>query len=288
MSARWTGDEPGEQRLRRKRDRPQGRRRIDDLAAQNEEDIADDTVRRLVSRGLIDEVVAELKSGKEATAYVARSVHGSVLLKIYRDLDARSFKNDRVYREGQVILDQRAKRAMESRSRAGLQMLQHGWVMAEYAHLWTLWRAGLNVPEPLAGPRPDDYAETVPAVLMRLVGTEDHPAPRVSDAPLTPHDAAGAWEQSVSGLAHLLRLGFVHGDYSTYNLLWWENTVTIIDFPQLVTRQNPNFRDLLTRDVHSLVTSFRKHGLHAEPDAVLRDVQRRSQGPAPEPRLVLP
>ena len=289
MSARWPDDGPGEQKLRRTRHRPQGRRRLDDLAAPDEDDIADDTVRRLTARGLITEVVAELKSGKEATAYVARSPHGPALLKIYRDLTARSFKNDAVYREGEVILDQRARRAMQSRSRTGLQMLQHGWVMAEYAHLWTLWRAGLNVPEPMAGPRPDDYAETVPAVLMRLIGTEDSVAPRLSDAQLGPDHARRAWEQSVDGLAQLLRLGYVHGDYSTYNLLWWENTVIIIDFPQLVTRQNPNFRDLLARDVQSLATSFRKHGIHADPDATLRDVQRRAAaGPAPEPRLVLP
>ena len=288
MSARWLDDELGEQRIRRKRDRPQGRRRIDDLGAPNEEDIADETVRRLVGRGLISEVVAELKSGKEATAYVARSPHGTALLKIYRDLDARSFKNDAVYREGEVILDQRAKRAMQARSRTGLQMLQQGWVMAEYAHLWELWRAGLNVPEPLAGPRPDDYAETVPAVLMRLIGTEDEVAPRLSDAALTPQQAASAWEQSITGLSQLLKLGYVHGDYSTYNLLWWENTVIIIDFPQLTTRQNPHFQELLRRDAHSLATSFRKHGVQVDGEATLREAQRLARGKGPEPRIVLP
>ncbi|WP_309570530.1 RIO1 family regulatory kinase/ATPase [Deinococcus sp.] len=290
MSARWL-DESGEhteQRLRRKRDRPQGRRKLDDLGAPSEEDIADDTVRRLVGRGHITEVVAELKSGKEATAYVARGPRGSVLLKIYRDLNARSFRNDSVYREGEVILDERAKRAIQSRSRVGLQMLQHSWVMAEYAHLWTLWNAGLNVPEPLVGPLADDYGETVPAVLMRLIGTEDDIAPRLSDAALSPEQATSAWEQSVTGMAQMLKLGYVHGDYSAYNLLWWENTVIIIDFPQLSTRQNPNFRDLLARDVQSLVTSFRKHSIYADPGAVLRDVQRRSAGALPEPRLVLP
>ena len=78
---------------------------------------------------------------------------------------------------------------------------------------------------------------------------------------LTPEQARDAWSQAVQGMADLLRLGYAHGDYSTYNLLWWENTVTIIDFPQLVTRQNPNFQSLLRRDVQSLVTSFRRHGV---------------------------
>lgn len=177
---------------------------------------------------------------------------------------------------------------MQGRSRKGLEMLQAGWVTAEYAHLWHLWGAGLSVPEPLVGPSPYDYAQTTPAVLMRLIGTEDAPAPRLSDAALTPDEARSAWDQAVRGMADLLRLGYAHGDYSTYNLLWWENTVTIIDFPQLTTRTNPHFRDLLARDAQSLATSFRRHGVQESGDATLREVQRRAQGPAPEPRLVLP
>ncbi|MBZ9712302.1 RIO1 family regulatory kinase/ATPase domain-containing protein [Deinococcus multiflagellatus] len=279
-------DEPQE-RIRRPRKKPTGRRALADLTAEGEGE-QDDVIRRLKDLGHITEVVAELKSGKEATAYVARGPKGSVLLKLYRDLEARSFKNDSVYRAGQVILDARAKRAMEGRTRKGLAMLQEGWVNAEYAHLWHLWAAGLPVPEPLVGPHPFEYAQTTPAVLMRLIGTEDQIAPRLSDAALSPEQAQRAWDQSVRGMADLLRLGYAHGDYSTYNLLWWEDTVIIIDFPQLTTRQNPHFHDLLARDAQSLVTSFRKHGVHADTQSTLREVQRRALGPAPAPRLLLP
>ncbi|BBN93540.1 RIO-like kinase [Deinococcus grandis] len=280
----WT--DSGESR-RRGRKKPVGRRQLAQLTA-DEDSEQDDVIRRLKDLGHITEVVAELKSGKEATAYVARGPRGSVLVKLYRDLQTRSFKDDRVYRAGQVILDVRAAKAMHNRTRKGLEMLQQDWVLSEYAHLWTLWTAGLNVPEPLAGPHPTAYADTIPAVLMRLIGTEDHVAPRLSDAHLTPEQARSAWDQSLTGMADLLRLGYAHGDYSTYNLLWQEDTVTIIDFPQLSTRQNPHFRDLLARDAQSLATSFRKHGIHADGQSVLRDVQRRALGPAPEPRLLLP
>lgn len=272
---------------RRGKKKPVGRRQLAQMTADEDSD-QDDVIRRLKDLGHLTEVVAELKSGKEATAYVARGPRGSVLVKLYRDLQARSFKDDSVYRAGQVIIKDRDRRAIEGRTRAGLEMLQHGWVAAEYAHLWELWQAGLPVPEPLVGPHPYDYTATYPAVLMRLIGTEDHVAPRLSDAHLTPEQARSAWEQSLTGMAHLLRLGYAHGDYSTYNLLWQEDTVTIIDFPQLSTRQNPHFRDLLARDAQSLATSFRKHGIHADGQSVLRDVQRRALGPAPEPRLLLP
>ncbi|EYB67565.1 hypothetical protein DEIPH_ctg035orf0003 [Deinococcus phoenicis] len=278
-----------ERRHKARARKPLGRRRIESLTADPETgDAADDVIRFLLDRGHLTEVVAELKSGKEATAYVARGPRGSVLLKLYRDLEARSFKRDGVYREGQVILDQRAARAMQGRTRKGLEMLQAGWVCAEYAHLWQLWRAGLNVPEPLVGPEPSEYAQTTPAVLMRLIGSEDAPAPRLSDASLTPEEARSAWRQAVQGMADLLRLGYAHGDYSTYNLLWWENTVIIIDFPQLTTRSNPNFQQLLRRDAESLATSFRRHGLTETAEQTLREVQRRALGPGPEPRVLLP
>ncbi|MBB6015818.1 RIO1 family regulatory kinase/ATPase [Deinococcus radiopugnans] len=294
MSARWLdaeldgADVTPERRSKPKKKKLLGRRKLDDLTAADPENIADDTIRRLIDSGHITEIVAELKSGKEATAYVARGPRGPVLVKLYRELEARSFKNDAVYREGQVVLDERAARAMTGRSRKGLEMLQGMWVSAEYAHLWTLWRAGLNVPEPLVGPLPFDYDATVPAVLMRLIGTEDSVAPRLSDARLTPAEAQSAWQQSVQGLADLLRLGYAHGDYSTYNLLWWENTVIMIDFPQLTTRQNSNFSELLRRDAQSLATSFRKHGLQTDGETTLREVQRLARGKGPEPRIVLP
>ena len=62
----------------------------------------------------------------------------------------------------------------------------------------------------------------------------------------------------------------------------------IIDFPQLTTRQNPHFRELLRRDAESLSISFRKHGIQETGESTLREVQRRALGPGPAPRLVLP
>lgn len=327
-----------ERKEKHKVKKPLGRRKLATLK-KGAEGEADEIIKRLTDLGHITEIVAELKSGKEATAYVARGPRGSILVKLYRELEARSFKNDAIYREGQTILDERARKAMQSRSLKGLAMLQMGWVTAEYAHLWKLWNAGLSVPEPLVGPSPFDYEKTTPAVLMRLIGTEDAPAPRLSDAVLTPKQARSAWEQSLNGMAHLLRLGYVHGDYSTYNLLWQldsqqgdsqqsvetdsgpqaeqdqndmqhmnspysaiqsseiqndeiqneeEGTVVIIDFPQLTTRQNPNFAQLLRRDADSLSMSFRRHGIQTDGEATLKEVQKRALGPAPTPRLLLP
>lgn len=67
----------------------------------------------------------------------------------------------------------------------------------------------------------------------------------------------------------------------------------MIDVSRLTPRPSPNFSEGLRRDVPSLSTTFRKHGLHengpsGSGDGTLREVQRHLSGPAPEPRVRLP
>ena len=283
-----TGDP--RQRMGQKKRRVQGRRRARDmdLSASEIRDTTDPTLLRLRALGHISEVLGELKSGKEATVYLARGPRGLVALKLYRDLQARSFKNDTLYRAGQVIGDARLARAIRNRSSTGLEAQQALWTGAEYRMLWRLWGAGLNVPEPLVGPSVKACAQTAPAVLMRFMGTEDAAAPRLSEAALSPQDGRRAWNEALDGMAALLRLGLVHGDYSTYNLLWWEDHVTIIDFPQVSDQQNPNFQTLLERDAASLSRSFARHGVGESAAETLREVQKRARQPGPPPRVQLP
>ncbi|WP_310584528.1 RIO1 family regulatory kinase/ATPase, partial [Deinococcus sp.] len=108
------------------------------------------------------------------------------------------------------------------------------------------------------------------------------------EAVLTPEEATLAWNGALDGMAALLRLGLVHGDYSTYNLLWWEETVMIIDFPQVSDRENPNFQKLLERDAESLSKSFLRHDVRVSGEATLREVQKRAGQAGPEPRVQLP
>ena len=49
----------------------------------------------------------------------------------------------------------------------------------------------------------------------------------------------------------------MHGDLSEYNILYWNDTPYIIDFPQSIDiRTNPYVRDLLERDVRNVCTYF--------------------------------
>jgi len=226
----------------------------------------------LLGRGYLDRIEGELKSGKEATVYLGSTSVGLAAVKVYRDLAVRSFKNDARYRSGRYIGDARAEKAIAQRSAFGRRVQQRLWAAHEYAMLWRLWRGGVPVPEPLVGPDASDIGDAGEVVLMRFVGGKDGPAPRLSDVRLTGDEAEVAFAQAVRTMAGMWRVGVVHGDYSTYNLLWWEGSVVVIDLPQAVEADHGEARELLARDAVSLCTTFARHGVDADPVAVSRGV----------------
>ena len=261
---------------RKDRRKPKGRRSVNQLRTSVGFD--DAGLQGLLERGLITELVGELKSGKEATVYLARGPQGLMAAKLYRDAAVRSFKNDGRYREGRFISDARVKKAIEQRSKTGVSAQQALWVMHEYTQLWALYEAGIPVPKPLVGPGADDCARAGRVVLMDFIGNDEGAAPRLADLRLSPDEAESAFSQSVALLGALLKLGKVHGDFSAYNLLWWQGRVIVIDVPQMVeVRENKDAAELLERDVVSLCRSFK--GVRADPAEVLAQVRRSVASP---------
>ena len=257
---------------RRSRRAPKGRQNVTRLVGDDGEAASGSALRRLQERGFIHDIVGELKSGKEATVYLGRSPLGDIAVKIFRDIEVRSFKSDQRYLDGRWVGDARLAKAIRRRSGRGLRALKAMWAAHEYLMLWRLWRAGVPVPEPLVGPEAFDIADAGEVVVMRFVGDPDAPAPRLSDAVLDAEAARSAFEQSVEVMAACWRLGVVHGDLSTYNLLWWQDRVVLIDFPQAMDRQQPGAREVLAQDAASLTLSFRKLGVEADADELLRRV----------------
>jgi RIO kinase 1 len=257
---------------RRTKRAPKGRQNVTRLVGGDGEAAAGSALRRLQERGFVHDIVGELKSGKEATVYLGRSPLGDLAVKIYRDIEVRSFKSDQRYLDGRWVGDARLAKAIRRRSGRGLSALKAMWAAHEYLMLWRLWQAGVPVPEPLIGPEAFDIADAGEVVLMRFVGTPEAPAPRLSDAVLTPAEAHDAFAQSEAAMTACWRLGVVHGDLSTYNLLWTEGRVVVIDFPQSMDRAQPGARDVLAQDAASLALSFRKLGVEVDPDALLARV----------------
>ena len=217
--------------------------------------------------GYLDELISGIKTGKEASVYLGRNAEGLVAVKMYTNLRVRSFKRDEAYRAGRYIGDSRIEKAIKQGSEAGLDAHQILWVQEEFRQMKRLHKYGVTVPQAIAG--------TGITIIMEFIGDEDGtPAPRVSDLKLDKAEADEAFRQSVQNLKRIVESGRVHGDYSTYNILWHKEKAVVIDFPQVMEiKHNPNAHAFLERDVHSLCKSFLKHGIHADEAKILREVR---------------
>lgn len=221
----------------------------------------------LSKMGFLDELISGIKTGKEASVFLGKNSEGFVAVKVYTDLRVRSFRRDQTYREGRFIGDSRIERAIEQGSEKGLDAHQILWVQEEFRQMKHLYQYGVSVPKAIA-------ANGI-SIVMEFIGDDNgQPAPRISDLKMEMQEAQEAFRQSVQNLRLIVQSGKVHGDYSTFNILWHKEKAVVIDFPQVMElKQNPNAQAFLERDVHSLCKSFLKQGIVVDEGKVLREVR---------------
>jgi RIO kinase 1 len=204
----------------------------------------------LVEEGLVDEVLRQLKSGKEAVVYVVRCGEEIRCAKVYKEANQRSFHQAAQYTEGRKVKNSRRTRAIEKGSRYGRKEQEDAWQSAEVNALHRLAAAGVRVP------KPHNMLEGV--LLMELVADENgHAAPRLIDLELTPEQAREYHRTLVMEVVRMLCAGVVHGDLSEYNVLVAADGPVIIDLPQAVDAAgNNSAADMLNRDVTNLAVWF--------------------------------
>ena len=102
----------------------------------------------LVHEGLIDAVLRQLMSGKEATVYVVRCGDEIRCAKVYKDANKRNFRQAALYQEGRKTKNSRKARAMEKGTRYGRKAQEEAWQSVEVDTLYRLSAAGVRVPRP--------------------------------------------------------------------------------------------------------------------------------------------
>lgn len=204
----------------------------------------------LVDEGLIDEVISQLMSGKEAAVYVVRSGDETRCAKVYKDAKQRSFRQAASYRDGRKVQNSRQARAMEKGTRYGRQMQEESWQNAEVDALFRLANAGVRVPQP--------YICTDGVLLMELVVDDgDNVAPRLADIDMTEIRALELHGQVLHQVVLMLCAGVIHGDLSEYNILLAADGPVIIDLPQAIDAAgNSEAAVMLERDVNNLAVFF--------------------------------
>jgi RIO kinase 1 len=204
----------------------------------------------LIEEGLIDTVVRQLMSGKEAMVFVVRCGDETRCAKIYKEATQRSFRQAVDYTENRKVKNSRQARAMAKGTKFGRQAQEAAWQSAEVDALYRLADAGVRVPKPY------NFHDGV--LLMELV-TDEHgdAAPRLNDVALSPEQARSHHAALLVEVVRMLYAGVVHGDLSEFNILLAADGPVIIDLPQAVDAAGNNHAQrMLLRDVDNLRDFF--------------------------------
>jgi RIO kinase 1 len=204
----------------------------------------------LVDDGVIDSVVRQLMSGKEAMVFVVRCGAESRCAKVYKEADKRSFRQAVDYTENRKTKNSRQARAIAKGTRFGREAQEKAWQSAEVGALFRLAAAGVRVPRP--------YNFHAGVLLMELVTDDDgNAAPRLNDVKLTPEIAIDLHRRLIREVVRMLSAGVVHGDLSEFNILLGADGPVIIDLPQAVDAAGNNHAPrMLVRDVDNLRRFF--------------------------------
>ena len=208
----------------------------------------------LIEEGLIDTVVRQLMSGKEAEVFVVRIGPETRCAKVYKEATNRSFRQAVDYTENRKVKNSRQARAMAKGTKFGREAQEAAWQSAEVDALYRLADAGVRVPKPF------NFFEGV--LLMELVtDANGDAAPRLNDVQFTPEDARKHHATLLVEVVRMLCAGVVHGDLSEFNILLASHDgvdgPVIIDLPQAVDAAGNNHAErMLLRDVGNLRDFF--------------------------------
>ena len=207
-------------------------------------------LQHLIAEGLVDDVVRQLKSGKEADVYVVRCGEETCAAKIYKEAQKRSFRQAVDYTENRKVRNSRQARAMAKRTTFGRQQQEAAWQSAEVDALYRLDAAGVRVPRPI------NFLEGV--LLMELVAdVHGDAAPRLNDLTFSAAEARQHHATLVGEVVRMLCAGVIHGDLSEFNILLAADGPVIIDLPQAVDAAGNNHAPrMLMRDVDNLRNFF--------------------------------
>ena len=203
-----------------------------------------ETLYKIANQGYIDVLNGAISTGKEANVLTGINKNDEfVAVKIYR-IATSDFKKMNYYLDGDPRFNIKTKNKRK---------IIYSWVTKEFKNLTRLHEAGVNVPEA--------YTSLNNVLLIEFVGDENgNPAQPVKNQhPENPDEFFSQLINEVKKFVNDAKL--VHGDLSNYNILNKNETPVIIDVSQSVVLDNPISKELLERDVNTLVNEYKRLGV---------------------------
>ena len=215
-----------------------------------------ETLYKLANQGYIDVLNGAISTGKEANVLTGITDDEKfVAVKIYR-IATSDFKKMDYYLKGDPRFNVKTKNKRK---------IIYSWVTKEFKNLTRLENAGVRVPKPITS------ANNV--LLIEFIGDENgNPAQPVRNQP--PQDLDEFWNLLLVDLKRFVNdAKLVHGDLSNYNILNLNEKPVIIDVSQSVVLDNPISKELLERDINTLVREYTKLGVKASFEEVWEYVE---------------
>lgn len=214
-----------------------------------EEDVFDrptlHAISKLRQQGHFETVDYPIAKGKEANVFCATCSDGSkVAVKIYR-METSNFIRMHDYLDGDPRFAKTSKKRYET-------IL--AWTRKEYSNLKNFFDGGVAVPRPIA------FLRNI--VVMEFLGLENLAYSTLDQ--LGSENPQKDFEFLLGQIKKIYQLGFVHGDFSEYNIVVTDGGLRILDCAQAVLLAHPKAEDFLSRDVQNLVNYFRKQGADAD------------------------
>lgn len=216
---------------------------------------------QLLNRNIVSEINGVLSTGKEANVYHAATIpeEGEKVLN-------RAIK---VYKTSILVFKDRDKYVTgEHRFRSGYNKSSNRamvkvWAEKEFRNLRRIHQAGIPCPEPV-------YLKAHVLVMSFLGNSKGYPAPRLRDVEFdetrTPEEIAQKWSTIYVELLSYMRILYqvcrlVHADLSEYNLLYYKDTLYVIDVSQSVEHDHPRSLEFLRMDIKNVSDFFKRKGV---------------------------
>ena len=203
-----------------------------------------ETLYKLANQGYIDILNGAISTGKEANVLTGiTDAEEYVAVKIYR-IATSDFKKMDYYLKGDPRFNIKTKNKRK---------IIYSWVTKEFKNLTRLESAGVKVPHPITSSNN--------VLLIEFIGDEDgNPAQPVKNQP--PKNPDEFFNKLLVNLKLFVNEAkLVHGDLSNYNILNQDEEPVIIDVSQSVVLDNPISKELLERDINTLVKEYTKLGV---------------------------
>ncbi len=211
-------------------------------------------ISKLRQQGHFVTVDYPVAKGKEANIYCGTTHEGGkVAIKIYR-IETSNFIRMHEYIDGDPRFAGTSRKRFET-------LL--AWTRKEYSNLKAFHDGGVAVPRPLA-------------FLRNIVVMEFFGEGNIAFSTMDQLKSANPKKDYLFLLAQIKKiyqLGFVHSDFSPYNIVVTDDGLKILDCAQAVLLAHPRAEDFLARDVENLVKYFRKQGADVNFEAAMNYIK---------------